>query len=88
MVRRPAVPSADPAWIRKTLLELVRFRSDRPEDRRLIAALAERQLPGLGARLTRHGSAEAPAPLASFGEGGVLFSGHLRDYALAVAAAR
>ena len=59
------------------LQELVRFRSDRPGDRKLIAARVEKELRALGARVERHGGADAPALLAVFGTGGVLFSGHL-----------
>ena len=71
---RPATRRKDLA---QELGELVRFRSDRPGDRVAIAALAEKKLRALGARVERHGPKESPALLASFGEGGVLFSGHL-----------
>ena len=59
------------------LQELVRFRSDRPADRRAIAQKVEKELRALGAKVERHGRPEAPALLAVFGRGGVLFSGHL-----------
>src|SRR5262249_6652992 len=76
---RSATRSRDPhaAGLLGCLQELVRFRSDRPEDRRKIARWAEARLRAMGARVTRHGSPDSPALLASFGEGGVLFSGHL-----------
>ncbi len=59
------------------LRELVLFRSNRPGDRRPMAALAEGMLRSLGGKVSRHGDPASPALLATFGRGGVLFSGHI-----------
>jgi succinyl-diaminopimelate desuccinylase len=67
--------------IETMLAALVRFRSDRPEDRRPIADWALDLLRGLGGRAKLHGAPDAPSVLATFGPRsgarGVLFSGHL-----------
>jgi acetylornithine deacetylase len=72
-------PKARERALEAMLTALIRFRSDRPEDRRPIADWAADLLRGLGGKVRLHGAAEAPAVLATFGPGtgGVLFSGHL-----------
>jgi acetylornithine deacetylase/succinyl-diaminopimelate desuccinylase-like protein len=70
------IDTREPSLVR-CLRELVLFRSDRPEDRRGIADLAAGWLAGLGGKVSRHGDPAAPALLATFGKGGVLFSGHI-----------
>src|SRR5207237_3452977 len=74
------MPGSEPdlRWVRDVLGQLVRLRSDRPEDRLPIAAWVEKRLAALGGEISRHGAAHSPALLARFHGGrGVLFSGHL-----------
>ncbi|HVP37655.1 MAG TPA: M20/M25/M40 family metallo-hydrolase [Candidatus Saccharimonadales bacterium] len=75
-------PAARERALAALLTALIRFRSDRPEDRRPIADWAADLLQGLGGRVRRYGPPDAPALLARFpargaAGGGVLFSGHL-----------
>jgi acetylornithine deacetylase/succinyl-diaminopimelate desuccinylase-like protein len=74
-------PQAHSRAVAAMLTALVRFRSDRPEDRRPIAEWTADLLRGLGAKVRMGGVSGAPAVLATFGPragaGGVLFSGHL-----------
>ncbi|MBI5835743.1 MAG: M20/M25/M40 family metallo-hydrolase [Candidatus Eisenbacteria bacterium] len=70
-------PDFDTRNLASLLAALVRFRSDRPEDRRPIADWTADMLRGLGGRTRVLGPPDGPVVLSTFGRGGVLFSGHI-----------